>query len=96
MKNEIGTIDINKYCYKDIAQIAALKVKGVEGGTDKNFVDIKVSNNDIKLNIEIKVDREKDVIKTSKLVQDKVREAILEMMGIEVKEINVEIVGFIK
>lgn len=96
MKNEIGTIEINKYCYKDIAQIASLKVKGVEGGRDKDFASIKIENGELKLNIEIKVDREKDVIKTSKLVQEKVREAILEMMGIEVSQINVEIVGFIK
>lgn len=96
MKNEIGTIEINKYCYKDIAQIASLKVKGVEGGRDKDFASIKIENGELKLNIEIKVDREKDVIKTSKLVQEKVREAILEMMGIEVSRINVEIVGFIK
>lgn len=105
-KNETGNIQISDNAIANIASIAAKSVEGVidlDGGPVSGIADmlgvkneskgIKVDLKDenVSLDINIIVAFGKDIGNVASLVQEKVKEAIENMTGLNVEKINVNI-----
>ena len=95
--NEYGSVEISKSAFEDIANIAASKIKGIYPNKRNGGIAECVSkDDDMTLNLSIKVKSGIDIAKTSSRLQSKVHELVEEMTGIDCKKINVNIVGFLK
>lgn len=95
-KNEFGSIEISQKAYEDMVMIAIKGVKGVAPSKkDTNKIECTFKNDELKLHIEVKMKSGIDVVKTSNKLQNKIHEIILEMTGIDCKNIDVEVVGFV-
>ena len=93
--NEYGSVEISKSAFDDIANIAASSIKGIyPGKKNGNICDCVIKDDEMTINISIKVKSGIDVVRTSARLQAKVHEIIEEMTGIDCKNINVKIVGF--
>lgn len=107
-KGESGNIKISDDAIASIAAIASREVKGVidlDGGSTAAFAEaigikdstkgIKVDmlNETVSLDINIIVDFGREVSDIAAEVQDKVRESIESMTGLNVNRINVNING---
>ena len=95
-KNEYGSIEISKNALNDIANIVVSKVANVYPlKKDGGFASCVYKDDELKIVLTIKIKQGIDVAKLSSKLQAKVREAILEMTGIEPKSIDVDIQGFV-
>ncbi len=95
--NERGTIVLENKVYKDIAQIAALKVDGVYPYKKENdFAVCKFKEEALTVTLNVRLTQDIDVVKTCSTVQGEVRRAIEEMTGITCDSVNVEVQGFVK
>jgi len=105
-KNETGNIQISDNAIANIAAIAAKSIEGVvdlDGGAVSGIADmlgvkseskgIKVDLKDenVSLDINLIVAFGKDIGNVASLVQEKVKEAIENMTGLNVEKINVNI-----
>ena len=95
-RNEYGKVVLENKTFKEIAQIAALKVKGVYPNKKNDFVNCKFKDDVLSMTINVKVLQDSDVVKVCSKVQSKVRESINDMTGINCENIDVEVVGFVK
>lgn len=94
--NNYGKIIISKEAYEEMANIACKKIKGIYPAKKSSISDCQIKDNEIIINLNIKIDIGLDVNKTSTKIQNKVHEAIEEMCGIDCKNINVNVLGFIE
>ena len=96
IKNEFGNCIISDKAFKEIANIAISNIKNVyPAKKDKDLVDVKFNkNNELNINIPIRVKKGVDLVKLCSKIQDEVAENILMMTGIECNEINIDIQGF--
>lgn len=93
--NEYGSIEISKEAFDDMANIVAGKIKGIMPAKKSGISDCVIKDDEITINLNIKVKTGIDVNKVSSKLQTKVHETIEEMTGIDCKKINVNILGFI-
>ena len=96
LENELGKTVLENEVYKEITQIATLKVKGVYPYKKNDFVSCKFKDDNLNIKINIKVNQDLDVVKTCSKIQNKVRESILDMCGIDTDDINIDVLGFVK
>jgi uncharacterized alkaline shock family protein YloU len=107
-KGESGNIKISDEAIASIASIASMEVDGVvdlDGGSAASFAEaigikdpakgIKVDllNENVSVDINIIVDFGREVSDVAAEVQDKVRESIESMTGLNVNKVNVNING---
>lgn len=105
-KNEIGNIQISDNAIANIAAIAAKSIDGVvnlDGGAVSSIADVLGVKNESKgikvvlkdenvsLDINLVVAFGKDIGNVASLVQEKVKEAIENMTGLNVEKVNVNI-----
>lgn len=95
-KNEYGNIEVSKNALNDIANIVTSKMTNVYPvKKDGDFASCVYKDDELKVVLTIKVKQGIDVAKLSSKLQAKVKEAILEMTGIEPKSIDIDIQGFV-
>ncbi|MBQ3419254.1 MAG: Asp23/Gls24 family envelope stress response protein [Erysipelotrichaceae bacterium] len=94
--NDYGNLEISKAAFDDMANIAAAKIKGIYPAKKNGISDCSVKDGDLIINLNIKVKSGNDINKISTKLQNKVHEIIEEMTGIDCKNINVNILGFIQ
>ena len=95
-KNENGKIVIENKVLKDIAQVATLKVKGVSPYKKENdFVTCKFNEDELFVNVLIKIKQDSSIDKICNKVQKNIQEAIEDMTGVKCNNINIEIAGFV-
>ncbi len=94
--NEIGKIVLQEKVFRDIAQIATLKVDGIYPVKKNDFADIKMKDEKLSVILHIKLGQDIDIVKACTKAQMKVREALEDMTGLPVGSINVDIQGFVK
>ena len=98
-RNEIGTYKIQNNAFKDIAAIAANKIKNIYpvGKKDNDFVACKIDKNNIMtITLSLRVKQGIDVVKLCNEIQDSVHDNILLMTGVDCQNINIDILGFEK
>ncbi len=108
IKNKIGTVKIADDAIMAIAGIAATDVKGVfslEGGITRENVTtldrkklakcmkLSVNDNVIDIRLSIVVDGSETIPNVTRAMQDKVRDALEMMTGMNVCSVDVEITG---
>ena len=95
-KNEIGTYTISEKAFADIAAIACSGIKNIyPTKKDSEFVSCKLNkNNELTVNIALRVKQGVDIVQLCNKVQDEVKENILLMTGVECKKVNIDIQGF--
>ena len=93
--NEIGKTLISNRAFQDIAEISALKVSGVHPVKKNDFAEVKEKDGKLAVNLHVKITQNIDIVKTCAKVQTKVREALEEMLGMEVANVNIDIQGFV-
>lgn len=93
--NDYGNVEIAKEAYEDMANIVANKIKGIYPAKKGGISDCQIKDGELIVNLNIKVKTGIDVNKISIKLQNKVHETIEEMTGIDCKNINVNVLGFI-
>lgn len=97
LNSEKGKYIIQNKAFKDIAQAACLKVKNVLPAKKENdFVDVSVDKDNVMtINIAIRIKQGVDLNKTCMNLQEEINDNILLMSGVDCKNINIDIQGFI-
>lgn len=97
LKNKDGAYFIQNKAFKDIARAACLKVKNIAPAKkDNDFIDIEIDkNNNLFINVNIKTKQGADVNKICLDIQEEINDSIYLMTGINCKNIDVHILGFI-
>ena len=94
-QNPNGKVTLSKKVFKDIAYNASTKVKDIfPVKNDNSFVDVEVKDDDLSLELAIKIQTGVDVVKVCSKLQSAVHEAIEGMTGIDCKNIRINIQGF--
>ena len=96
IENKYGKVVLENEVYEQIAEIAALKVKGVFPNKKNDFITCKVKDDNLNIKVNIKLQQDLDVVKTCTKIQNRIRESILEMCGIDTEDINIDVLGFVK
>ena len=94
----IGTYVITSKAYEDIASLACENVKNVYPvRKDGTYAEAKINkDNELYINLTVKVKQGVDIVKLCKKLQDEVSENILLMTGSECQKIDIDIQGFQK
>ena len=94
-QNPNGKVTLSKKVFKDIAYNASTKVKDIfPVKNDNSFVDVEVKDDDLSLELAIKIQTGVDVVKVCSKLQSAVHEAFEGMTGIDCKNIRINIQGF--
>ena len=96
INNENGKTIIDSKVFESIAEVSALKVKGIYPTKKNDFASCKINNDDVVLTLNVKLEQNIDVVGTCGKVQEVISEDIAEMCGVECKAINIDIQGFVK
>lgn len=98
LKNNLGTYVIEDKAFKEIAQLACLKVKNIVPAKKANdFVDVDINKDkSMTITVHCRIAAGQDVSKLCNSVQEEINENILLMSGVDCKNINIDIQGFIK
>lgn len=95
--NSYGKVELNNNVFKDVALISLEKVKGVYPvKNDSSFCTVSYKDDKLKLLLKIKIDIGTDVVKVCNKLTESVHESIESMTGIDCKEINIDVQGFVK
>ena len=97
LESTMGSAILGADVFKNIAQIVSGKIEGVyPAKKESDFVVCKIKDaENIKLTLYIRLRQGIDVAKTCSDLQRKVHEDILDMTGIDSKDINLDIQGFV-
>lgn len=94
-KNELGTIYIKDKAIKEIVYIAIKKTKFVSPAKkDLAFIDISTKNNNISLDIDVKVKEGKDIIKITSCAQKNIADAVSDFTSAKVSKVKLSVVDF--
>ena len=94
-KSDIGNIVLSNKAFRDIAEISALKVEGIYPVKKNDFAEVKLKDEKFYVTLHIKLKQNVDVVKTCTKAQTRVREALEDMIGIPVSNVNIDIQGFV-
>ena len=92
-----GMIAINKSVFQAIAEITMQDIENIEyqpSSFTGKAVSVKVDNNQLKLETDVKVKYGANVTETCGLVQSKIYENIVFMTGYKPSEVKVNVTGF--
>lgn len=95
--NDNGMIAINKAVFSSIAQISIDDIENAIRIPETRFVKpmtVKIENNRLKIDADIRVRYGANVSQTCELVQNKIYENILNMTGYKASEVAVNVTGF--
>ena len=81
---------------RDIVYFAVSKVKGIVlPKKPLDLVDLKVKEDKLSVNLNVKLLQNLDIAKTCETIQENVYRTVLEMTNIKCEDINIDICGFI-
>ena len=92
----LGNYVISEKAFNEIANIACTNIKNVSPyKKDKDIAEFKYNkNNELTVNLSIRVKKGIDIVKLCTKIQDEVKENILLMTGVDPKKVNIDIKGF--
>ncbi|MDO4198010.1 MAG: Asp23/Gls24 family envelope stress response protein [Erysipelotrichaceae bacterium] len=95
IENEKGNYTISPKVFKDIAQISLDNNPDVCPGKKDDYIGIKFDDNDnLTVNVSLRLKQGCDVIKTCSRLQDNIKDNLNLMAGVECANINIDIQGF--
>lgn len=93
---DLGLASISMDALNNIASIVLNRINGIAPAKkEADMCDTKVKDNEIVVDLYIKINQGIDVVKTCAEIQNEVYSTILDILGIKCKAINVNISGFI-
>lgn len=96
-ETKLGDVNIHKSVFEWIARINVQEIEGVNivDGSFKKGINCELSKNGlIKIDVEVRLNYGTNAERTSRLIQDKIVEAIKQMTDVHTDEVNVNVVGF--
>lgn len=94
-KTELGTIYIKDKAIKEIVAIAIKKTKFVRPAKkDLAFIDISNKNNNLTLDVDVKVKEGKDILKITNLAQKNIADAVSDFTSAKVNKVKLSVVDF--
>ena len=94
-KTELGTIYIKDKAIKEIVAIAIKKTKFVRPAKkDLAYIDISSKNNNLTLDVDVKVKEGKDVLKITSLAQKNIADAVSDFTSAKVNKVKLSVVDF--
>ena len=95
-KNTNGTYTISLKAFKDIADISLASVKNIYPAKKEDYISAKFDNNDeLTISISVRLKQGIDIVKTCNNLQDVIYDNLSLMTGVECKNINIDIQGFV-
>lgn len=97
LNNENGKYIVEDKAIQSIVQLTCLKIDDIKPSKkEDNFCIInKDDNNNLIINIQIRIKKGIDVEKTCNKIQSDINDILIIMLGIDCKNINIDIQGFI-
>lgn len=96
-KNELGDVNVHKSVFEWIARINVEEIEGVHivDGNFKKGINCDLSKNGLmKVDVDVKLNYGLNAERTSRLIQDKIVNAIKQMVDVHTDQVNVNVVGF--
>ena len=94
-KTELGTIYIKDKAIKEIVAIAIKKTKFVRPAKkDLAYIDISNKNNNLTLDVDVKIKEGKDIIKITNLAQKNIADAVSDFTSAKVNKVKLSVVDF--
>ena len=94
-KTELGTIYIKDKAIKEIVAVAIKKTKFVRPAKkDLAYIDIFNKNNNLTLDVDVKVKEGKDVLKITSLAQKNIADAVSDYTSAKVNKVKLSVVDF--
>ena len=94
-KTELGTIYIKDKAIKEIVAIAIKKTKFVRPAKkDLAYIDITSKNNNLSLDIDVKVKEGKDIMKITNTAQKNIADAVSDFTSAKVNKVKLSVVDF--
>ena len=94
-KTELGTIYIKDKAIKEIVAVAIKKTKFVRPAKkDLAYIDISSKNNNLSLDINVKVKEGKDIMKITSLAQKNIADAVSDFTSAKVNKVKLSVVDF--
>ena len=94
-KTELGTIYIKDKAIKEIVAVAIKKTKFVRPAKkDLAYIDISSKNNNLSLDVDVKVKEGKDVLKITSLAQKNIADAVSDFTSAKVNKVKLSVVDF--
>ncbi|MEG0275500.1 MAG: Asp23/Gls24 family envelope stress response protein [Coprobacillus sp.] len=83
--------EITKKTVSEIKNVSLDASKGIQIPGTKAVVSCSIKDNEISINIHVRIKYGVNVSKTTKEIQEKIASAIKQMTGVKVKQINIEV-----
>ena len=94
-KTELGTIYIKDKAIKEIVAISIKKTKFVRPAKkDLGYISISSKNNNLIIDVDVKVKEGKDIIKITTLAQKNIADAVNDFTSANVDKVKLSIVDF--
>lgn len=96
-QNELGNVNVHKSVFEWIARINIDEIEGVHivDGNFRKGVTCSLSKTGLlKLDIDVRLDYGTNAERTSRLIQDKVVNAIKQMIDVYIDQVDVNVLGF--
>ena len=95
-KNELGSYTISLKAFKDIADISLKSVKNIYPSKKEDYISAKFDKNDeLTISLAVRLKQGADIVKTCGNLQDSLFDNLSLMTGVECKNINIDIQGFV-
>ena len=96
MKKDIGTYTISEKAFNDITNIVCQNINNIYPvKKDADYGECKYNKQkELVIKVSLKIKQGIDIVKVCNRIQNEVKENILLMTGVDVKEINIDIQGF--
>lgn len=96
-ENEVGDIHVNRSVFEWITRITVQEVSGahiVDSSFKKGISAVLSKNGLLKIEIDVKYNYGLNAERTSRLIQDKVMDAIKQMVDVHPDQVDVNVLGF--
>lgn len=92
---ENGEVSLSKGVFKDITSISVNKSEYFSPTKkDNSYINVSYDDNNLTLTLHLKVKKGIDIVDACSILQDDIHESIENMTSVEVKKINLDIIGF--
>lgn len=96
-KNELGDVHIDKSVFEWIARINVDEIEGVhivDGSFKKGINCVLTKNGLLKIEVDVKMNYGMNAERTSRTIQDKIVNAIKQMVDAHIDQVDVNVLGF--
>ena len=94
-KSELGNIQIKDKAIKEIVDIVVKKTKFIRSAKkDLSYIDINKKNNNISLDVDVKIKEGKDILQITNTAQKNIADAISDFTSANVSKVKISVVDF--